>query len=308
MDTYFDKNELFQAPLFPIPSQIPTYIEENSDTESDSEEEEEYDSENESDILELHDLAIEVLLPLQHVYIICKRIYVRKSTFVYSAIKKDTRERVVLKITLKLGSKYYLKEVMILDKLKECKSCPTFIEFYKFELGHVIVMKYYKEDNLPFKKPVKIKKLMTQLLTTIKFIHEKGILYRDLKLSNMIWSEDVLTLIDFDISTFNNGKHTRYAFTEGYEAPVFRQLENESKVTYGSEIDIWSCGVVFGMLLKGIPECDITFVKVKKWIKNIKKKKKKRSIENDLLMLMLSPKTKRPSASELLNHLYFVPL
>jgi serine/threonine protein kinase len=100
-----------------------------------------------------------------------------------------------------------------------------------------------------------IKIVAEQLLNVISYIHEVGVIHRDIKLDNVLLAEksDVMTvkLADFGLSVFAlPGKVlSGICGTVGYTAPEMYGGDG-----YGNEVDMWSFGVLlYIMLLKKMP-------------------------------------------------------
>ena len=70
---------------------------------------------------------------------------------------------------------------------------------------------------------------MRDVLTALVHMHERGVLYRDLKPSNVMWNdtEGKAIVIDFDVATFWNPtqRHHRCLGTDGYIAPEIISCE-----------------------------------------------------------------------------------
>lgn len=152
---------------------------------------------------------------------------------------------------------------------------------------HAIVTKLCPNTDIEqyvFNKPTKIRKYMHDLVEVMRYLHERNVLYRDVKPDNVLWDEENnrLNLIDFDVATFYNPKrlHRRLVGTDGYMAPEVLSVSSEveelekqeryrnrknrdellSKLTlkgYGLLADVYSCGVLFGQLLFSYPQEDI---------------------------------------------------
>ena len=122
------------------------------------------------------------------------------------------------------------------------------------------VSKDPKNIGLPLKL---IKTWFQQILTGLEFIHEEGFCHRDIKLDNILLSNDYLVKIaDFGCSVSmnanENGKNGLCSIkgTENYMAPEIweNDLLKEKKIYNGEKIDIFSLGVVlFSMVFNGHP-------------------------------------------------------
>ncbi|CAG9331771.1 unnamed protein product [Blepharisma stoltei] len=185
--------------------------------------------------------------------------------------------------------------------------------------------------------------IFKQILQGLQFIHGKNILHRDLKPENVLIDPITMKvkLCDFGSAKIQTDKNTPFIVSRYYRAPelIFCNCK------YGSEIDIWAAGCIFLELFLGSPVflgknegnqfiqqanilgppslSDIirltenTQIKPKIAAKAIKIGKKQNILEFlrrspkanealDLIQNMLSwDPTKRPSATECLNHPFF---
>jgi calcium-dependent protein kinase len=96
-------------------------------------------------------------------------------------------------------------------------------------------------------------RIIKQLLSAVRYIHSKGIVHRDLKLENFLFSttspDSELKLIDFGLS-----KH----FTHGqqhYEAvgTPYTVAPEVLRGNYDEKCDVWAIGVITYLLLSGDP-------------------------------------------------------
>jgi len=97
-------------------------------------------------------------------------------------------------------------------------------------------------------------KTVSEMLSSVAFLHSRSICHRDLKLENWVlesgkdvWSP--LKLIDFGLSThYRSGERlTRVVGSSYYVAPEVL------KKSYTETCDLWSLGVIVYMLLSGAP-------------------------------------------------------
>jgi calcium/calmodulin-dependent protein kinase I len=93
-----------------------------------------------------------------------------------------------------------------------------------------------------------------QVATALAYCHEKNIVHRDLKPENLLYSDHTdqatLKLADFGLAKLLDAEtmlHTQCG-TPGYVAPEI--VKNDP---YGTQVDMWSLGVISYILLCGFP-------------------------------------------------------
>lgn len=91
--------------------------------------------------------------------------------------------------------------------------------------------------------PSNLKSLMAQLLRGLSYIHDRGVLHRDLKGSNILLSKHgELKIADFGLAKFySKGKKndlTNRVITQWYKPPELLF----GATVYGPEVDMWSAG------------------------------------------------------------------
>ena len=106
-----------------------------------------------------------------------------------------------------------------------------------------------------------------QLATGIEYMQERGIMHRDLKLSNILLTEDkAVKIIDFGLAvqlSTNAEERETLCGTPNYISPEV--IQNRP---YGLQADLWSLGCIMYALLTGTPpfECSTvqdTLVRIK---------------------------------------------
>jgi eukaryotic-like serine/threonine-protein kinase len=83
----------------------------------------------------------------------------------------------------------------------------------------------------------------------LKYSHEKGIIHRDLKSSNILIKDGIVKITDWGLSTVlakSNISTSQVVFTPGFAAP--EQILGNAKGTW---TDIWQTGVIFYELVTG---------------------------------------------------------
>ncbi|CAD6933382.1 unnamed protein product, partial [Tilletia laevis] len=94
------------------------------------------------------------------------------------------------------------------------------------------------------------RRLFGQLCLAVAYIHERGIVHRDLKLENVLLDEMCnVKLGDFGFTREFERRKLMDTFcgTTGYAAPEMLA----GKKYFGQEVDIWSLGIILYALLTG---------------------------------------------------------
>jgi serine/threonine protein kinase len=107
------------------------------------------------------------------------------------------------------------------------------------------------ENNRKFSEE-QAKIVMRQLLDGLRYLHEKKIVHRDLKLANIMFADDTLSslkIIDFGLACIQKQKTLRSALGQcHYMAP---EVLAEGKEGYTSQCDMWSVGVILFAMVYG---------------------------------------------------------
>lgn len=92
--------------------------------------------------------------------------------------------------------------------------------------------------------------VMIQLVDAVAYMHSKNIMHRDLKLANILTSDDkkIVKIVDFGLAT--KADDVPYIFnrcgTPGYVAPEVFNAKDGTK--YDVICDVFSLGVIFFMM------------------------------------------------------------
>ena len=167
--------------------------------------------------------------------------------------------------------KYYLNEKIILPKLQSPLVCRCFTIFedkdyiyYVMEFMNNGDLKSYFNANKFLVSQIPEEKLWDlyfKCISGLLYVHNQGIIHRDIKLDNLFLDDNFnIKIGDFNISAAINGnsaenftndynqkekmicKYT-YLGTYGYIAPEFETTDNERK--YDQKADVYSMGITF---------------------------------------------------------------
>lgn len=180
---------------------------------------------------------------------------------IYLLEHKATKKLMVLKSIkkskLKNCSAHFKKETEILQKLDH-PNIYTIIDFYQDSQQYFIVSEYLQGGELfDFlnKKGVLNEQttyaIMKVIFKAVNYLHKHGIIHRDIKPENLVFAKQdeipSLKLIDFGTADFGDENliFTNTLGTVYYVAPEV--LKNK----YDMKADIWSCGVVFYIMICG---------------------------------------------------------
>ena len=121
-----------------------------------------------------------------------------------------------------------------------------------------IIMPFYEGETLDRKiqrgpiDPGEIRRLFTQLASGLSYAHDRGVVHRDVKPSNlMVTTEGALKILDFGIALL--GDHTiltQTGTTAGTAAYMSPEQTRGEKVD--ARTDVWSAGVVLYEMLTGV--------------------------------------------------------
>ena len=305
-------------------------MEGKNDTDGDSDEDEDEDDETD------HELIEDTLFSLQPKFFFLTRLHVHSSSGIYHAIQRSSLDEVVVKVSTRGRRELAPVEcraLKIIEGIDETeypakKYVQRMRALYESEFSNAMVSDIVPDDsyNTLYKNRDEIRVYMKQLLETIDMLHKHHMVHRDIKHSNVLWSEKKrrICLIDFDLVTFTSGdtKHTAVLGTDVFMAPEVMAHDNGDPNTtvapYDQRVDIYSSGVLMGCLLDGVHETDVTTNDVQRWTrgsggkrKRGKKKSKKQQkgesldMATCLLRQLLRPRASRPSAADALKHAFF---
>ena len=213
-------------------------------------------------------------------------------------------------------------KVISLKKLENPQSNEAYLNEYKFNnsLNYKYICKCYNtfkdNDNAYFileYQPnktlnelignryslfeIEVKHYCYELLLAIEYLHNRNIIHRDIKLSNVLLSEKMeVKLCDFGLAIGNNSVANKtICGTPNYIAPEILNYKNGTN--YSFEIDIWSFGIIlYSLFYKKTPFESPEKGKTKKNIQNvIYKFPENNQVSDDAKDLMRSIFVKEPS-------------
>lgn len=161
------------------------------------------------------------------------------------------------------GVKNIIQEIKVHWDLDQCEGILRLLELYEDTELIYLVLEYQPQGSLLseiFKQCYldenSVRVIMEQCLLTLDFIHEKGIIHRDIKIENILINKrDVQTgydvrIADFGIATTVDPDKSVKCFhqcgTPGYAAP--EMLKGRG---YDTKADVFSLGVVLFNILTG---------------------------------------------------------
>ncbi|KAK4429498.1 putative serine/threonine-protein kinase [Sesamum alatum] len=186
---------------------------------------------------------------------------------VYKARDKDTGKIVALKkvrfdTSEPESVKFMAREIMILQKLDHpnivkleglATSRMQYSLYLVFDYFHSDLARILSRPDERLTEP-QIKCYMQQLLSGLKHCHDRGILHRDIKGSNLLIDKTgMLKIADFGLANFYNTEKRRpltsRVVTLWYRAPELLLGSTD----YGIGIDLWSAGCLMAEMLAGRP-------------------------------------------------------
>lgn len=236
---------------------------------------------------ELSEQIEETIFSLQEQYFFLHRIHCHDHVGVYKAVHKESKKLCCIKIVIRHGISRVIErdpiEVKILqhiqNRLSNSKHLQNFQNLREYMHNtdvFVIVSDYipsvsFRTSVSPY--PEKIWTVITQLIGALGELHTLRVIYRDIKPSNLLFDESSnnLTLIDFDLSTFDGNGHTAVLGTDGFFAPEILKhcpdsdSYDENAKAYDNKVDIYAAGMVLGCMIFGVSEVDVETGTIDTW-------------------------------------------
>ncbi|KAH9385909.1 hormonally upregulated Neu-associated kinase [Nematocida major] len=235
-------------------------------------------------------------------YTVTEQIGKGATSVVYEGVNTKTKEKVAIKVidsrhrrSLHLAA----NEIRVLQRLSH-PNIIRIIETVETQNQSLIVMEkckfslssVAKTGNLPYKT---ILRIFRDILVGVRYLHTNGIIHRDIKLGNvMISEENDLKIIDFGLS-----KDTLFSAPKTFcGTPDFISPEMMERMPYTKKTDIYSTGMLVYFL---IFRCDYSRARIEAG-----KRSEQYRVLLELLEKMLEKEpSKRISAEEALNSSIF---
>jgi len=274
------------------------------------------------------------LLVLGRQYLFLRAFQHGEGASVYRAMDRISGERVVLKIATNSWDGHGVpKEVRLLNRIQGHPNICHMVGWHAFAtLGtYAIVTQDLPNDPLEsvFAGGDDVRRnYMKCLLAGIGHMHQRGVLFRDVKPHNFLWSAKTQTgkFIDLDCSTFFDAQdlHRSMVGTKEYYAPEIVEIKKckRSRGTiplpfkgYGRAVDVYAAGVVLARLIFEETEDQLhtgvargpEYAERADVLREKRRKVKSSSVtECDLLLQLLrADPEQRITASQALQHPWF---
>ena len=188
-------------------------------------------------------------------YIIERKLGTGKFSEVFTVIQKVNYNRYIVKIIAKrkVGrtEREMMKNEISILKLLSHPNIVKLVDVFDSQKYLMLILEHLNGKELfqsikgSAKTEQKIQMIIFQLLKALEYMNSRGVVHRDIKSENVILVGDperpVVKLIDFGLAAYAYSESvlSLSCGTLGYSAP-----EVLKKCGYGSQIDMWSLGVV----------------------------------------------------------------
>lgn len=158
---------------------------------------------------------------------------------------------------------------------------------------------------------IEVKHYCYELLLALEYLHNRNIIHRDIKLSNVLLSDKMeVKLCDFGLAIeSNNNNNKTICGTPNYIAPEILNLKDNTNYSY--EIDIWSFGVIlYSLFYHKTPFEDPAKGKTRRNIENInytfpENKNVSENAKNLIRKIFVKDPNLRPTIKEIKESKFF---
>ncbi|TNV83192.1 hypothetical protein FGO68_gene12144 [Halteria grandinella] len=235
------------------------------------------------------------------------------------AIKVIHLQKICYDITLLSQIK---NELSLQQMLHQCEGVLKVREIF-IDLQYVFIILDYQSEGTILSKMLgethfedfQIRFIMTQLLLTVNFIHQMGIVHRDIKLENVLINQVSEKIYDVKIGDFGLAcllLQTGQKLYEKCGSPSYIAPEVLKGDGYRHECDIFSLGSIFfnlltgAYLVNGTTQSEVLLKNEKFDLAQINDMEIQNPQSKDLLMKMLNPdSTLRITSHDALLHCFF---
>ena len=186
-------------------------------------------------------------------------------TILYRAHYKNNKYAVIKRFNYQLSAmkdSHVHEFISSVDAVKAI-NCTGLVDIYNVGLSHnhfYILMEYFKYDNLLNRISLVDDEIVISqrlewfksILMAVVALHNEGLLHRDLKLSNIMFREDELVLVDCGIASGWMVKTGLIEEGSIYCTPAYVSPERAVSGVCNVQTEIYSLGVIFYELLTNI--------------------------------------------------------
>lgn len=205
-------------------------------------------------------------MTIERYYTICEKIGSGQYSKVFRTVDRKTDESFAVKKISKTHDTdkniltHVQREMQIVRRIHHQNIIRT-VDIFETSGCIYIVMEYVKQGTLMnYLKQnqyriseVHAMKIIQQILSAVAYLHSEGIIHRDIKADNVLFTNDgVVKLADFGLARQIGGVGTDgFSLLSVLGTPAYSPPEIISGNPYGKPVDVYSTGVLAYILLSG---------------------------------------------------------